>query len=660
MPAETYQTMTLDAAVSLADDSDLGDLIRQLHSRVTDEQVEMQRFREWCDRADKLYYPETYTRGGADLFPEDPNLKIAGRSHVSINTAPMHVDVPSSLQAVEPIENMMASDDTPEARSAAAHTERLYAAWKVADKFDVKWHKACTVKELYGRTAGFVYWDANAPRGDGTFGRTCIDVIEQPRNLWLGYQNDNYDKPEWAALVQMMTPNAVAEEFGVDMQPRVTSDGKVVVNPFTSPDVPAQFNGRRPWLQFAPAMIEVWNYWYRKPVWSGKGKNRKARMETWNVVFAGTEAVRGPYKYPEYKGLIPFLPLFNTFVPGVPDGRPALRDVEPLIREKMELIAAGSSMIRGGTGGDFWQMVGPEAPLSGKIQPTRNKVVYPGPGNRIETITPFIAQFQLEQHLGRLDKSESEISGLNDLLKGLAPAQVLSSSKAINALIANYETRMSMPRLLLYGWRKDLWDMNVMVTSAKDKAFKKVMDAGGGVLDIRNPSLQPRDEMETMTRALNAMNGKLASQRTAMDWIGIDDPEQEQELIREERTDATLFPEAVEVMAQLMSILANLQLPAPGGAAGQAGGQMASGQADLRSALGMATPDNTTGQAGAGGEPSMDGMTPPIPGAAPEAGGAPGPFAQGPTGGQTAQMQTMIQGGESKGRILTQQKLGRR
>jgi hypothetical protein len=649
--------MTLDEAVGLMDDgADLADLIHQLHQRVTDARPEMEQFRLECDRWDALYYPTALTRGGFDIFPEDPNLKIAGKTHVSVNTSPMFVNVPAAMQAVEPIENMLASDNTPEARAAAAEMERVYAAWKTADGFDLKWHKACVVAELYARTAGFVYWDAEAPRGDGTFGRTCIDLVEQPRNLWMGYKTDSYEQPEWAALVQLMTANTVAEEFGVDVTVRATSDGKTVVNPFTSPDIPPQFNGRRPWMQtYGGAMIEVWNYWYRVPKWTGKGKNRKAKMETWNVIFAGTEAVRGPYKYPEYEGMIPFIPLYNSFVPGIPNGRAALRDVEPLIREKMELISAGSTMIRAGTSGDFWQMVGPEAPKSGDIKPTRNKVVYPGPGNRIETITPFIAQFQLEQHLARLDRTEAEITGLNELLRGRSPAQVLSSSKAINALIANYETRLSLPRQMRYKWRKDLWDMNAKISAHHDKDFKAIVDAGGGVLDIRNPSLSPRDDMETMTRALNAMNGKLVSQRTAMDWIGIDDPETEQDLIREERTDATMFPADVETMAQLMSILKSLNLQAPQGAQEQAQGQLASGQNDLRTALGAATPNNAEG-AQYGTQP----MTPPITGAPESAGGAASPFAAGPPSGGGTQIQQMISGGQSKDRILTSQTLGRR
>lgn len=52
-----------------------------------------------------------------------------------------------------------------------------------------------------------------------------------------------------------------------------------------------------------------------------------------------------------------------------------------------------------------------------------------------------ISQLQLYQRqwLAQLDKQLISVSGLNDLLLGLAPAPVAASSKAITALITRYE-----------------------------------------------------------------------------------------------------------------------------------------------------------------------------------------------------------------------------
>lgn len=645
--------MTLNKGVLHAVSEEQRQILYALAARVANVQPYQDRLKEWCDRADALYYAEEFSSGGADLWPHDPSAWTPGRSHVSVNLPPAYVDIPAALQAVEPIENMLATDTDRTSRDAAAAMERVYVAWKQSEDFDLKWHKAITVKGLYGVTAGRIYWDKEAKPP-----RPCIQIVEQPRNLYIGYRTDSYDEVEWTAYVTRYDPNALAEEFGVDVVPFKDEAG--VLLPFvTTHD--ADTAPSRPWLQMpGDARVEVWDYWYRQPVWRG---TTFVRMDTYNVVIAGNMVIRGPLKYAEYEGELPYVPLYNTFIPGMPAGRPDLYDVEQLLREKYERVTAGSQMIANGVAGDFWQLTGPDAPtrVPPGLKPTRNAMVAPGPGNRIETITPFIAEFQLEQYLGRIDRELAAISGLNDLLLGLAPAQVLSSSKAINALIANYESRLSIRRRLLYRWRRNVWELAVKVWAVKDKKVRDIVDAGAGFLDIVDPSLSPRDEGETAVRAANLVAAKLWSQARGMDSVGVDDPETEQQLIREESTDATLWPERVQIMAQLMGALQALGLQTPPGAQAQAEGQMTSGQADLRKALGEQTPSVGPGAGGPGGEPSMMPQTPPIPGLPPEAGGPPAPFAQGP-GAEASPplMQSMIQGGTVKNRIMTQTKLGRR
>lgn len=657
-----FSDMTLAKGVVLAVDDDTRQIIYTLLRRVAAIRNNQDTLRNWSRRADQLYYAEAITQGGADLWPQDPSATTPGRSHVSTNTPAIYVDVPAALQSVEPVENMLATDTTETAKHAAAAQERLYTAWKQSEDFDLKFHKANTVKSLYGLTAGRLYWDKSKEGGKG---RVCLQIVEQPRNLHLGFKTDEYDELEWAAYVTRYEPNALIEAFGVDVQPYRDATGAqtfIVTQP-TLDSMP-----RRAWLTTGDARIEVWDYWYRQPVWRG---STFVRMDTYNVVIAGNYIVRGPVRYKEYEGELPYLPLYNTFIPGMPSGRSDLYDIEQLLREEMEVMTAGSQMIHNGIAGDYWQLTGPEAPsrIPAGLKPERNKLVAPGAGNRIETITPFLASFQLGMYFERLDRAKAEVSGLNDLLLGLAPAQVLSSSKAINALIANYESRLSIRRRLLYKWRRNLWELAIKIWASKDAQVKKIVGDGMGFLDIEDPSLSPRDEMETMTRAANAVNAKLWSQARAMDAVGVDDPETEQQRIREESTDATLWPERVQVMAQLLGALQALGLNAPAGAEQQAQGQMTSGQADLRKALGAATPDNMPGAGGPGGAPEMQGQQPPIPGLPPEAGGPPGaqppggqPFAQGPgpAAPQPPVLQGMIQGGQAKGRILTQQKLGRR
>jgi hypothetical protein len=651
-----YSDLTLQLGVSLASEDESAEMILQqeLVARVASIATEQSGFAEWCRRADELYYSTHFTKWGADLWPDDDSATVPGRSHVSVNTPKVYVDLPAAMMAVEPAEQMLASEDSPEARSAAQALETIREAWSREERWTLKRHKVAVVRELYGRSASYTYYDKAK-------GRPCVDIIQNPRNLFLGYKSDNYEELEWAAYVTLRDPNSLVADYSIDFTSRVSQTSVVqedkVVPWITTPNAPVGDLRPRP-VNYGPARVEEWDYWYRLPAKKRGKRGEPTKMETWNVVIAGNAIVRGPFKYTEYEGEIPYKPLFNTFIPGTPTGRAALHDMEHLIREKMARISSAAQMIAGATAGDFWQIVGPDAPrVPPQSKPVRNQVYAPGAGNRIETIQPFIAQFQLEQYLTRIDREEGVISGLNDLILGLAPTQALNSSKAINALVSQYELRISLPRLMLYTWDLDTWELVVKVWQKYDANIAKIVDAGGGFLQIIDPSLAPKDDMETANRALSLMGGKAWSQARTMDAVGVDDPEQEQNIIREERTDATLFPQDVQVMAQLMAALQSLGLQAPGGVQSQAQDQIASGQNDLRTALGGGTLQGTNASQGDISQtPPADGSQ--VPGATPSNNA---PFAQGQSAvASPPLLQDMIQGGKVKSRLMTQTKLGRR
>lgn len=650
---QKYSDLTLELGLAMGDNAQMS-LQRQLQNRIWGIKPEHDLFADECRRMDALFYSTRYVDGfGYDLWADDPNLKVDGRSHISINNPQVYVEVPAALQAVDPIENMVAIEDSQQARDDANALERLRESWRVDEQWTLKRHKAATVKGLYGRTASFVY-----PKGDDK--HPCADVVINPRNLYMGFKDDNYDSLEWAAQVVLMDPNTAIERYSVDVVARSTDTGAIM--PWVMGALDAAWADRpRQELNWGPARVEVWDYWYRKPGAAGK-KGSPSKMETWNCIIVGNEIVRDE-KYDYYEGTIPYVPLFNTFVPGAPTGRSELHDMEQIIREKMTRITAGAQMIQAATAGNYWQITGENAPARGaaNVKPILNQTISPGPGNRFEAIAPYIAEFQLEQFLGRLDREGAIISGLNDLLLGLAPTAVLNSSKAINALLANYESRIAMRRLLFYEWDRKTWELICTVwshmTGQGGELLKRIMANGLPRLDIEDPSLSPRDEMETATRAANLVNAKLWSQARGMDAVGVDDPEQEQNIIRRESTDATLWPDRVNLMVQLMSALNAANAQAPQGVQQQAAGQEASGAAALQSALGAGTPANDLSSQLGGDQ----GVTPQV------AGGASSPFAQGPQGAtaqpngpSSTQVQSMIQGGQLKGRILNNTQYRRR
>ena len=85
--------------------------------------------------------------------------------------------------------------------------------------------------------------------------------------------------------------------------------------------------------------------------------------------------------------------------------------------------------------------------------------------------------------------------------------------------------------------------------------------------------------------AANLVQSKLWSQKRGMDRVGVDDPETESDIIRAERTDASMFPADVATMAQLMTVLQSLGYGAPP-AAEEAMGQQSQSLAGMRAELG--------------------------------------------------------------------------
>ena len=538
-----------------SNDPEAAEILDEIGRRKDSIRPEMTRFQDLCDRYDNLYYANELTAGGADHWPEDPNRRQVGKAHVSVNVHATYVDVPAALQSVPPIENVVPAESTPETKVMAAAIERLYFAWKDEVQFETLSHKAATAKSLYGKTAAKVIWNEDEERPD-------IAIVEQPRNLWMGWASNDYTKLEWANYSYLITPMQAVEDYGLDVRESKDEDSRFVYIVEQATAEHDEFVSRtgRDWMKTPMwGMLEVNDYWFRQP--KGKVKRgKRTEMETRNIITVGNYIVQDEV-FPEYDGMLPYVPVFNTFIPGVPDGRPDLFDVEQLLREKDERISAGGTMVAKLTGKQFWQLTGPEAPdrTPTGLKPEADRVVAPGPGNRIEPITPWMPEFQLEAYLARLDRELQDVSGLNDLLRGLAPSQVLSSGKAINALVANYEARITLRRQLFYQWRKDVWGLVKTVWGNKVTELKDVLEQGGKLV-VKPPSLTPRDDIEQATMALNLLNGKVWTQTRAMDATGVDDPESEQDEMRKERQDPALFPADVQAQAALMAMMQQMQM----------------------------------------------------------------------------------------------------
>lgn len=539
--------------------AELWDSLRRRRWAVEPEQT---RLAMLCDRWDNLYYPFGVTKGGPSHWSDHESATLPGRSHVSINSYPSYVDIPASLTSVPPIENFVASveetDEGAEAREASSMAERIYTTWKDTIGLEMKSHQLCVAKALYGRSAFKVWYDDDLDHPQ-------VSIIDQPRNLRFGWASSDYTRLQWALYTYLITPDTAEEEYGLTVnQMRDPQTGEVYpyIQPVIAGGAYAGSYEHRAFVDTALSdlRLEVYDYWYRLPAEGANHELGKSMtFDTWHALFIGNSLVVRK-RHPEYDGLLPYVPVFNSYVPGMPDGRSELFDIEQLVREKDERMSEAAQMMSRAINGQYWQLVGPEAndvPLG--LRPIANQVVAPGPGNRIEAIAPWMPSFQVEQHIVRIDRELQDVSGQNDLIRGLAPPQVMNSGKAINALVSNYEARIRIKRDLYYEARRAVWTVAKTIWGNKQSDIADLLDAPYRH-DIEPPTLTPRDDLETATMAANLVMAKLWSAKRGMDRVGVDDPEMEQEFIREEQTDATYNPASVMTLAQLLTVLKQLQM----------------------------------------------------------------------------------------------------
>jgi hypothetical protein len=533
---------------------------------------EQNRLRSVFRRFDNLYHPNIMTLGGADHWADDPTARTSGRAHVSVNVHAAYVNIPASLQAVMPVINYVPEGMDQQARERASNAERLFFRWAEENEFDLLLEDACFIKALYGYTAAKIYWDAEkkVPR---------VRIVESPENLYLGFGTSDFSRLDWSLYTYGMSPQAVEEDYGVSITP-VQQGGKWYNYTASTHDDPIasiylnqyERNPLRRETPYEMSQVEVYDYWYKVPGQPGKAPTVR------NAIFVGNTLVKDE-AHVEFRGEIPYVLLSNAKVPGSPYGKPELYDVEQLLREKDERITNQAQMIHSVIGGQMFQLVGPEAPdeIPANAIPKPGKMAAPGPGNEIRSISPFIPQFQIEDYNKRIDREIAVVTGLNDLLLGLAPSGVLGSSRAIASLVANYEARIAPKRKLLYSWIKQVWKMSAQIWETKVPDVISVFE-GNYRLDITPPELTPRDTLELAQTAINLVQNRIWSASRAMDRVGVEDPEGEMTVIRDEQTDATLNPSAVMAMANLVQMFQQMQMQQKQNAQQQFADQQASVQ----------------------------------------------------------------------------------
>ena len=228
------------------------------------------------------------------------------------------------------------------ASDLASLVERLYSRGRTRSTSRLKAHRPASTRASTG---------GPPPRSSGTTRTSCptFDVVDQPRNLCLGWRTTDYRKLDWA-LLHLPDHARGGAERGLRRRGRAGRATAATTVPIVEP-VPARVAAachRRAGYDAQQPMAHRGLRLLVPPAPRGcppRGRASRAKFETWNAIFVGN--IRGQEREVTRvrRGKLPYVPLFNTYIPGLPDGRSKFYDIEQLIREKDERISENAQMM---------------------------------------------------------------------------------------------------------------------------------------------------------------------------------------------------------------------------------------------------------------------------------------------------------------------------
>jgi hypothetical protein len=539
-----------------------------------------------------------------DQWPEDRYMR-PGKVHVTANIVRAYCDIAARLLSIPPrlVNKPIAANQ--ENRRRAEDIERFFYRLLDLSGWDVWLNDWALAGEIFGVGILQPFWNAATGTPD-------VNVIEQPQNLMFGYGTNDYSVVDWAVYrytVSFIEAQSRWPEAGIMLNesggPVVAgtpvewgaADKADIVNQKTGSSsaeggnvgIVHDVTSGEHYEEYEHSQhLEAWDYWYR------------ADGSIYNATLLAGRIVDGPTKHPELP-IIPYLMYEAGHEPGSPEGLDTphlLRDVQMGYNRALSLWTqytldnSGTAyQVKGPTSGDI-----PDGaiPLSDEMIPVGENEIVPIQRNQ--------NTFPINQLVDQYWELASRLTGIPAILFGqLAGAQ--TSGRATAVQIEAALNRLDPKRRRFYQTLKDLlrvWGFMLSYRNTKIEVIEPVdqqqMQPGAPqaqepemqvkkiglkqMLDgfdnwkIVAPEITPRDSVEATTNAANKVQAHLMSIESAMDEIGVEDPQHEMDLIRRELADARLNPGQVQAYISALQLLDQLvQMQAQQAQAAQAGQQ---------------------------------------------------------------------------------------
>ncbi len=495
-----------------------------------------------------------------DHWPQDKALR-AGKIHTTSNLCKVAVDVDARLQSLPPRISLPVKTLAGKERNRAEAAEAIILEWLELSGMEVWLHNTCQIKGIYGKVVLKPYWDTDLKRGD-------VTVIENPANLRIGYGSSDYSKIDWAIHRHSMSYQEIVLKYeGIDIEPgsnrmgppHIKGSGGDHADPLDQKNDEFWKPFYRELSDYEQTQAQVWDYWYK----TSKGM-------VMNATLINGVIIEGPTAHEELPD-IPFIIIEQDHEPGSPEG---IGTIEPIIFLQIEfnrLLSHGLQHIADDVD-PAWFLSGPGADtVDAGIVPKAGEVT--GVGESTPGAWPkAVNTFPIQEMLGELWNEFHRLTGLPEILFGQTPGAD-TSGRAIAIQVEAAANRLDPRRRRLYEGLKELLIFWVIMAekvnpkiSVGDDEEGNPREAGVGdmVQGFRNwkliaPEITPRDNFEVTRNEIDKINAKLSSTRTSMDQTGVESPEAELAIIEQEQSNLKLNPAAVQQMAAVKMIVAQLE-----------------------------------------------------------------------------------------------------
>jgi len=465
------------------------------------------------------------------------------------------------------------------AREKAKIVEDLWYTTLYDNSFEVSLEEGARNGSKLGTTIWQWGWDT-APK------KPFFINVAVPENLRIGWASTDYKKINWIIHAYRLSLDEAKERFNHEpgyegaLDTLAATEDTTLSSPHKS-------------KSSGTASVELKDQSISDQVTVKDGSVKDENGNIWNIVLVEDRLVRRK-RLPEGWPDIPYLVIPNIIDPGRPWGIP---DIQPVFDHQLEInerVCDNADLMRQINFVKYAVTNMPEAePGDFEVGGRIFKLLE---GQDVKAVTQPVSVWPFKDHIDRMMEMFSHQSLLPPQVFGASPGNIVTGA-GISALFQGAISRMKSKQKrwnLAFG---QLFKNVMWVWAQYNEDARAILKDGEYELEVVWPDMLPKDNAIHIQNVVNKLNARAVSLETAMNELGVKSPADEKDLIREERTDPTLFPEQAIATAQAIKALTGEEeeTPEKGGKAAVAASQRQQAEAAPKKERGAPSPSTMAG-----------------------------------------------------------------